>query len=228
MIVLYQFLTSPFCEKVRRMLNFKGIPFEIHEVPRQQAAEYAWVSPAGKFPAICDNGTAVADSSDIAHYLEARYPQPALLPAEARERALVHMFEDWADESLYFYEMLTRIVWPENNQAFLLTAAATLPGLEPAEVERVIVGRVTQVLREQGLGRKSRAAVLRDMERHFAALAALLDGGRWLVGDCISLADIAVASQVNALADAREARGIMALHPGIIRWLRRVDEIAPS
>ena len=228
MIVLYQFLTSPFCEKVRRILRFKGLPFEIHEVPRQRAADYALVSPVGKFPAISDDGSTVADSSDIAHYLERRYPTPPLLPAGARERGLVHMLEDWADESLYFYEMLARIVWPENNAKFLRTAAATLPGLKPDDVERVIVGRVSGIVREQGLGRKSRESVIGDMERHFAALAALLDGGCWLVGDRISLADIAVASQVNALADAREAQEIMVLYPCIGRWLRRVDEAAPD
>ena len=32
MITLYQFANSPFAEKVRRAMNYKGLDFEIHEV----------------------------------------------------------------------------------------------------------------------------------------------------------------------------------------------------
>ena len=114
MITLYQFATSPLCEKVRRILHYKGLDFEIHDVPRNEGAKYERVSPTGKFPAIDDDGTPVWDSTDIAHHIEAKHPTPALIPSDPREAAMVHVIEDWADESLYFYEITMRVAWEHN------------------------------------------------------------------------------------------------------------------
>lgn len=49
MITLYQFATSPFTEKVRRALNYKGLAFTVHEVERAAA-------PGGKYAKIWRNG----------------------------------------------------------------------------------------------------------------------------------------------------------------------------
>ena len=100
MITLYQFATSPFAEKVRRALHYKGLDFEIHEVARPRVAEgdYRDVSPTGKFPAIRDGDTAVSDSTDIVHHLDAAHGGPSLIPSDARDAALAHAIEEWADE----------------------------------------------------------------------------------------------------------------------------------
>lgn len=100
MITLYQFSTSPFAEKVRRALNYKGLDFEIREVGRAKVAQgdYGHVSPTGKFPAIQDGDTAVWDSTDILYHLEAAHGGPSLIPAVARDAALAHAIEEWADE----------------------------------------------------------------------------------------------------------------------------------
>ena len=42
----------------------------------------------------------VADSSAIVHYLEAKYPEPALIPSEPRARGQVIWFEEYADTTL--------------------------------------------------------------------------------------------------------------------------------
>ena len=109
MIVLHQFEISPFCDKVRRILHVKRIPYEVREVPPSRAlTDVRRVNRIGKLPAIEDDGRVIADSTDIAHHLEERFPDPPLLPKHPLERALVHVLEDWADESLYYYEMTLR------------------------------------------------------------------------------------------------------------------------
>ena len=81
MIVLHQFEISPFCDKVRRILHVKRIPYEVREVPPSRAlTDVRRVNRIGKLPAIEDEGRVIADSTDIAHHLEQRFPDPPLLP----------------------------------------------------------------------------------------------------------------------------------------------------
>ena len=81
---------------------------------------------------------------------------------------------------------------------------------------------------EQGLGKKPRENVVRDAERHFAALDGMLDGNDWLLGDALSVADIAVAPQIRALLYAEEVVPIVEARPRVGKWLERVDEVAPD
>ena len=230
MITLYQFSTSPFAEKVRRALNYKGIPFDTHEVARARVAEgaYEHVSPTGKFPTIRDGDAVVCDSTDILYHLENGYGEPALLPPGSRDAALAHAIEEWADESLYFYEMTMRLTWAHNLDAALDEFAQTLPGVPKPRLRSLIVEAATRLTEAQGVGRKPREQVVRDVERHFRALDGLLDGHPWLVGDSLSIADLAVIAQVNALRYAEEAEAVLQSTRHVSGWIARVDDAAPG
>ena len=120
MITLYQFEISPFCDKIRRVLHWKGQPYQVREIPLAQTfTRLRKINPVGKLPCIEHEGRLIADSTDIAHYLEERFPQPPLVPSDPLERGLCHMLEDWADESLYFYEMRLRFTFPHNARRWL-------------------------------------------------------------------------------------------------------------
>ncbi|WP_441232052.1 glutathione S-transferase family protein [Tardiphaga sp. 215_C5_N2_1] len=228
MIVVYQFATSPFCEKVRRILNFKAVPYELHEVPRAKVAEYARVSPTGKFPAIEHDGHAVWDSTDIARYIERKFPQKPLIPADPALAAAVHILEDWADESLYFYEMTMRLAWEHNAKRVAREFAATMPGVSVEEVLARIVKAVTAITTAQGLNRKPVEQIVADADRHFDALDGLLSKGDWLVGSAVSLADIAVLVQVKALLYAEEVVRTVDRLPRVKDWISRAEVVAPD
>lgn len=230
MITLYQFATSPFTEKVRRALAYKGLAFEVHDVDRDAAREgkYADVSPTGKFPAIVHDGKAVWDSTDILEHLDAAFPERPVLPQDPRERALAHVIEDWADESLYFYEMTVRLAWDHNLDAALDEFAATWPGVPRDALRARILEGVGALTKTQGIGRKPPAQVVADLARHFQALDALLEGRDWLVGDRLSSADLSVIGQVAALLYAREAREALTTTRNIESWMTRVDAVAPK
>ena len=89
-MIIYGSLVSPFVRKLLGFLGEKGIEFELKGVgigdpdPGFRAA-----SPLGKMPAMEDDGFLLADSSAIIHYLEAKYPEPALIPADPQERGRV-------------------------------------------------------------------------------------------------------------------------------------------
>lgn len=228
MITLYQFSTSPLCEKARRILNYKQLPFEIHEVPRAKVADYAHVSPTGKFPALEEDGEPVWDSTDIAYHLETAHPKYPLIPSDARDAAIVHVIEDWADESLYFYEMTMRLAWEHNAKTVVEEFVKTLPGMTAQQALPIVTKNAQELAATQGLGRKPREQVVSDLERHFAALDGFLGAGDFLVGDAITLADIAVLCQVNALVWAQEAKERFDASPAITAWHARVSEIAPD
>lgn len=228
MISLYQFKTSPFTEKVRRALNYKGIAFDVVEVERAAVPEgkYADVSPTGKFPCIKDDDKAVWDSTDIIHHIEAMGDN-TLVPTDARDAALAHAVEEWADESLYFYEMTMRLAWEHNLELALDEFAETLPGVPKEQIKELVMTGVGQLTQAQGVGRKPREQVVADCERHIAALEAMLEGRDWLIGDALSYADLAVIAQVNALLYAQEAKAAVAKTKNIKPWMARIDAIAP-
>jgi glutathione S-transferase len=228
MLTLWQYEVSPFCDKIRRALHWKGAPYRIREVPLVEALGVRKVNPAGKLPCLEDDGRFIADSTDIAHHLEAKYPEPPLLPKDPAQRALCHVLEDWADESLYFYEMRLRFTLPHNAKRFVpeLTKhdAAWLRAAAPFVVPRMMRG----VLAKQGLGRKPVDVLLRDVERHVGAIAGLLAGRGWLVGDALSLADLAVFAQLACIRGADEGARVVAASPAVAAWMDRVDAATRS
>ena len=161
MITLYQFATSPFTEKVRRALAFKGLAYDIHEVDRAAvpAGQYVHISPTGKFPAIDHDGQGVWDSTDIVLHLDRAFPDPPLIPMISRDAALAHVLEDWADESLYFYEMTMRLAWAHNLDPSLDEFSAGMPGVPREHLKTAILEGVGALTKAQGLGRKPPAQV---------------------------------------------------------------------
>jgi glutathione S-transferase len=95
---IYGFPLSPFVRKVIVAVKEKGLDAEVvPSNPSQPDAEFAAVSPFHKIPAFRDGDFTIADSTAIVTYLDARYPEPALLPAAPEARARAIWFEEVAD-----------------------------------------------------------------------------------------------------------------------------------
>ena len=92
---------SPFVRKVRVALAEKGLHYEqIHVDPFNKPADYHEMSPFGRIPAFQDADHTLADSGVICSYLESRYPEPPLYPAEPYARAQTLWFEKFGDYEL--------------------------------------------------------------------------------------------------------------------------------
>ena len=95
---LYGFPLSPFVRKTLVVIKEKGLETEIvPSNPMQPDPEFAAVSPFHKIPGFRDGDFTIADSTAIVTYLEAKYPEPALLPATPEARARAIWFEEVAD-----------------------------------------------------------------------------------------------------------------------------------
>lgn len=98
---IYGFPLSPFVRKVVVAVKEKGLDAElVPSNPNQPDEEFAAASPFRKIPAFRDGDFTLADSTAIVTYLDAKYPEPALLPAAPEARGKAVWFEEVADTIL--------------------------------------------------------------------------------------------------------------------------------
>ena len=101
-MILYGSTMSPFVRKVAAYAAEKGIEIDLQPTGFPNTTpEFREASPFGKMPALVDGDFKLADSSAIIHYLEAKYPDPELIPADPRERGRVIWFDEFADTILF-------------------------------------------------------------------------------------------------------------------------------
>lgn len=224
MITLFQYEISPFCDKIRRVMNYKNLEYKTVNFSLADTAkgELKKLYSAGKVPVIKIHGSTLGDSSTIAAYLEKKFPEPALIPEDPKEKALVHFLEDWADESLYFYEIYLRFNIAKNREKVIPELSkfdnAALQKIAPVAIPHAM----KKMLNNQGIGRKALPLILSDIEKHVEAINDWLSGGNWLVGKNITLADIAVYSQLQCINQTPEGSQIIGKKPAVTAWLERV------
>ena len=92
MITLYDADRCPYCARVRIVLAEKGIEYETVAIDLSDRP--AWLyekNPLGKVPVLEEDAFVLPESAVIMEYLEERYPEPALLPADPAARALARL-----------------------------------------------------------------------------------------------------------------------------------------
>ena len=93
MITLYNAARCPYAARARIVLAEKGLEVETVEIDLSDRP--AWLyekNPAGRVPVIEeDGGDPLPESTVIMEFLEERYPEPALLPADPADRAAVRI-----------------------------------------------------------------------------------------------------------------------------------------
>ena len=223
MLTLHQYHLSPYNEKVRRVLHYKGIPYEEKYWLLADRNKVRGFNPTGKLPALEHDGTVIGDSSDVARYIEQQFPDRPLIPTEPQLRAMVHVLEDWADESLYFYEMHLRFTTPGNAERNIARMVEHENRFLRWLLPRVAPKGIVKITESQGIGRKSLEQLLVDVERHIAAVNDLLQASDWLVGDRLTLADLSLYGMFQALGDADMVVPILERYPAVPAWMARIE-----
>jgi glutathione S-transferase len=106
MITIYDHERCPFCARARITLDEKGVPYETVFVDLDDRP--AWMyekNPLGKVPVLEEDTFLLPESDVIMELLEERHPEPALLPVDPGERALVRLairhFDHWLGDAYY-------------------------------------------------------------------------------------------------------------------------------
>ena len=166
-MIVYGSSLSPFVRKLLAYCAERGLEVDLHPTGApNRSAEFLEASPFRKMPAFRDGDYTLADSSAIIHYLEAKYPDRPLIPAEPKLRGTTIWFEEFADTILFACGA---------KIFFNLIVAPRFLGI-PGDAEA------------------ARQAELNDLPPvlDYLETVAPADGG-YLVGDSLTLADIAIA-----------------------------------
>lgn len=97
-LTLYDAHRCPYCARVRIVLAEKGLEYEPVIVDLDDRP--AWIyekNPLGKVPVLEEDGFVLPESAVIMEYLEERYPEPPLWPADPAERARGRLVVDRFD-----------------------------------------------------------------------------------------------------------------------------------
>jgi glutathione S-transferase len=194
-MIIFGSTLSPFVRKTVAFATEKGLEFELR--PRglgDPDPEFCAASPFRKMPAFQDGDYRLCDSSAICHYLDAKYPERPLIPSEPQARGRVVWFDEFGDTILFGCGQkvfFNRVVAPR----FL-----NRPGDETA----------------------AEAALRDELPPILDYLESVVpDDDGFLVGDSLTLADLAVASPfanfVHLGIYVDEAR-----HPRTKRYVERI------
>jgi glutathione S-transferase len=200
--------------KVRAILDYKQIDYE--PVRPLAARGKLRTRGTGKVPAIEIDGAFITDSTDIAHALEQRFPNPPLFPSTDRERGLCHVIEEWADESLYFLGLYYRWFEPEGRKPVVAVFGSSLKG---RIIYRHYVKLILTQLKGQGTLRKTSEHVLRDLERNLDAAEQLLTPGPYVLGETPYLCDFALWGQLKYLSRTPAGGALIRGRPEIMRLI---------
>lgn len=141
-LTLYSGPVSMFGSKAEIALREKGVPFDLQMVPFTLGSGYEPKHPEvlrhnpfkRQVPVLVHADVVVYDSTQIFEYLEDRWPEPALWPADVAGRALARRLELESDE-VVFPHVITLI--KERRGGAEVQAAAEARAALQAHLERL-------------------------------------------------------------------------------------------
>lgn len=181
---------SPFCAKVQLGLRLRQIPYEVVNMLFADR-----VNPRSKLPYVVWGERKLEDSTAILEAFDSEGTAARLTPSDPKLRAEADLLEDWADESLYWHCVNAKFA--DENWKLLLPAFRTLfPAVLRPLGPRVARRQTLAKLGAQGMTKRDPKLVRGEFQRHLDSLDARLEGRRWLVGDALSIADVAVTAML--------------------------------
>lgn len=224
MLTLYHAMHSTCSQKVRICLFEKGLPWESRlldlATKEHLAPEYLRLNPNGVVPTLVHDGEPVIDSSVICEYIDEKFPDMPLSPADALGRARMRA---WLR---YLEEVPTAAVRvPSFNGAFLYR----FQGLdmdrfrnEQSDV-RPLRKHFYRRMGPQGFSPEDVEASLEQLARTVDRMEAALEKGPWLVGEQYTLAEIVAVPLIDRMIDL-DFDDLMASRPRTEDWYRRMRE----
>lgn len=202
---LYDWRIAPNPRRVRMYLAEKGLEVETVQVAPPDGLEidpeFLAKNPRRRVPLLeLDDGTHIGEAMAICRYFEAQHPEPPLFGRDARETALVEMWERESEiNGLHAAAECFRNAIP----AF---AGRALPGYaQPIEQIPALIER----------GRLRYNIFLQELDRHLAS-------NTWLAGDGFSVADITAFCGIDFAARMRLP--VPDDHRHLRRWLNAAGE----
>ena len=226
-LALYHYNSSVCSEKVRMVLHEKGVTdWKSHEVDLftggQFNPEYLKLNPKAVVPTLVEDGRVLTESTLIAEYLDDRFAEPPLKPADPFDRAQMRLYSKVCDEGLH------QGVAVLSYSAMFMDRLRLMP---PPQVE-------THLSRIIDLERRDRQTAIYHQgvdaphvyrgtvafEKAFQKIdKALSDGRTWLCGDQFTLAEINLVPYVARLEYLNMLDVWTGERPQVDAWYRRIQ-----
>ncbi len=223
-LVLYNAPQSTCSQRVRFVLNAKGLEFAEHKLDLfagdQLKEDYLKLNPNGLVPTLVHDDTVLIESSVINEYLDEVFPEPErFVPEDAGERAVMRALMRYIDEV-----PTPAIRVPSYNLAFLRHFQAmseeefiALAESKPLRKDFLLnMGRTGFPEEDMNKALDRLAHALRRMNDAIAA-----SGGPWLMGGRLTLADIAAMPVIVRMSDIGLGH-MWATMPAIDHWLAAI------
>jgi glutathione S-transferase len=98
MLTLFTNGFSPFARKVAMALDYKGLPYEsVDGLAKSNHERLLKVNPRAEVPVLVDGDVTVVNSSDVVDYLDSKYPDRPVYPADLKARVAARALERLAD-----------------------------------------------------------------------------------------------------------------------------------
>ncbi len=228
---LYNAPHSTCSQRVRFLLNAKNLRFdEVHLnllAGDQLAPDYLKLNPNGVVPTLDHDGRIIIDSTVILQYLDEIAPQRGFTPASAFARAQMRALMHFIDEM-----PAAAVRVPTFNLAFL-------PSFQKMSREDFVAFAESKPLRREfmlgmgqtGFSQSEMSAALARLRRSYERMEREIEisGGPWLLGENITLADVAVMPVLIRMQDLN----LEDWHdlPEVVAWLKNIraqDAYAPT
>jgi len=215
---LFQFHTSPFCAKVRKILDYKGIDYEIIEVDYLERKELLTASGQIMVPALTlGTGETIVDSDRIAMRLEEVYPEPTIFPPGQRglHIALARHIDTAVEDALF------RVAVPDELEYFRRQGAEREAMWRLIRERKYGEGFVDRMASELESNWKIAAAILAPFEEQLGAgIGAFLTGR-------IGLADFSLYAQLHLTGFTGELK-LPESMPNLRAFYGRMDRITSA
>jgi glutathione S-transferase len=201
---LYDFAHAPSPRRVRIFLAEKGVNVprvSVDLVKREQfSPDFRHKNPDCTLPALeLDDGTLLCESVAICRYFEETHPEPPLFGRDAKDKAIVEMWNRRAELQGY------------------LRAADVLRNQEPRFADRALPGVEGGVPQIAALAERGRQA----LQRFYSRLDAELATREFIAGPHFTIADITALVTVDFAARAKFALPPEFAH--LARWHQTVS-----
>jgi len=191
-MLLLQFSTSHYCRKARLALGYKQIKYQSQNLTpgwhifRIKPLTGLTTLPV-LLPQIEGEPQAIADSTQILKFLESYQPEPPLFLTNHRQQTEAWMLEDWLDESI---GTATRFVYYNFR-------AGEGKQIDPSLSSQLVINVVRQ---QYGINKATVELATNRLAIALAELSVRWQANAYLVGNNLSVADIAAAALLSPLA----------------------------
>jgi len=199
-VLLFQYTSSPFCLKVAKIMDYKGIPYKtVDLIPMVHSGFVKKISGQGLVPVIKHKGKVINDSTLIAKYLDEISPNSPLYFSDEELNNQALLMEDWGDESFEKPLAILAVMYMCEHPEIVLEDSSISSGIEFLDnnKEKVVPVIAGKMLKKQGITLEQKDSFKKRAREYLNILSTKIENKQYLVGDRLSIADITIASHLS-------------------------------